>query len=291
MKRLIIVGPGRTATTSIFDSLSKDSKVSPSEVKELHYYSRGVSAYRGMNHEVKQSYDENFCIDNETQVLLEATPSYFMLSDILPNKINDKDTYVMCVLREPKDRYVSLYNHVKNKVIFNDGYTLKDYLDKSIKVTLDDIESIEEAIHYSGYYESDYAKHLLNYIEAFGKDKVIVLDYNKLNDLDYISNKLLVMNVGHVECKVGYTNQSSDYRSIIMQKYAQKIYETFEWYLNKHQKIKLFGKSLYFLINRRTVSNSSGKVNDNELDLSLRNKELKDVLKKFDYEIPEWLDK
>lgn len=267
MKNLIIIGPGRTGTTSLFRLLAKIDGVSASRQKEMHYFSRGVIAY-GEKLASAGKYLDLF--SREAVVTLEATPAYFLGSEVIPSLISKAthDPYVICVMREPYSRIRSLHQHVKNKVIFDNSLTLNEFLVKSSTVGPKEIASVEEALHYSAIFESDYARHLSNWCTKLGRDRVVILDYEKLNDSNYLFSKLGFLfgrSVSELDFNIGETNVSANVRYMFFQRLAQKANENFEVILNALPRIRGALKNIYSILNKKSSEKVTvGRVNSAE---------------------------
>ena len=154
---IIFVGPLKTATSYIYDYYLHHPNVATSApVKELFYYDdyydKGTDWY--LSH---------FSPQPEHQVTIDVSPSY-MIRDVALERIkkDNPNAKIIMTLRDPVERFSS---HVKHHI--SHGYTYSG---------LDNL-MVEHPRIVRG---SQYEKYVDQWVDAFGENNVIFLDYSEL---------------------------------------------------------------------------------------------------------------
>jgi hypothetical protein len=113
LPNLIIAGPGKTGTTSLFWYLSQHPSICPASVKEIRYFAP-ITHGDGVLPPL-ETYARHFAHCRNERYRLEASPQYFhggqplidAMRAALPNP------RVMIILRDPVDRLWSTYRSLK----------------------------------------------------------------------------------------------------------------------------------------------------------------------------------
>ncbi len=177
---LIIAGPPKTGTTSIFDWLSKHPDVCASRIKETQYFFHKVTPVNREANYIEHAldrYESLFPCDEKKQIVFEATPDYFY-SDTAFERLDEIPTLqkIVFIHRDPAERLFSEYKFHKFKTKHFGG----------------------EFREYSGYESGQFSgerfsngkttDQLKKWISKYGKEKVLVYDFNSLSDpLNFMS--------------------------------------------------------------------------------------------------------
>ncbi|WP_462174963.1 sulfotransferase family protein [Pseudoalteromonas gelatinilytica] len=177
-----VIGAAKSGTTAIYDYLKQHPEIYLPKVKEtnyFHFFDRNI-IYNGPS-----DMDEigRFSIKNKAEYLsLYNGKENYKCGDISPVYLFDKlvpkriynanpNAKIIAILREPASRAISQYNHAKRQ--------LRENLD------FEDALAVEEDRLASGYeffwaYKSAgyYFKQLKEYYDVFGKDKILVINYD-----------------------------------------------------------------------------------------------------------------
>lgn len=154
MPDFIAVGPGRTGTTWLHESL-RDHVCLP-RIKEIHffkwYYSKGLRWYA-----------QHFRTCSRNLPIGEICPSYFNFVPARERILNDlPDCKIICTLRDPVER---LYSHYK--------------LMRPLWGTRSSFE--EALVEYPDMMDAScYATHVKAWQDAFGQSRVLILFYDDL---------------------------------------------------------------------------------------------------------------
>lgn len=180
-QHLIIAGVTRAGTTSLYNYLADHPRTARSTIKEtrffldhdelkrLHRFEEGIGAY------------EKFFPDCPPDaVRLEATPDYVYrpavarrIAETLP------DAHIVVILREPIARLVSWRRYAIQNGLLDPGTTLADYIRVQFEA-----EATGEMLpqHMRALREGRYARFLTPWLETFGQDRLIVINYRDLMD-------------------------------------------------------------------------------------------------------------
>ncbi|MEM6738278.1 MAG: sulfotransferase domain-containing protein [Bacteroidota bacterium] len=170
---LVLIGPPKSGTTSVFNWLSEHSEVCTSRIKETyHFFQRdeeenGIKKFTQEDFNKYQIYFEE--CPNCSKCVIEATPEYlYSESAIGAFQQIKKPIKFLFIYRDPAER------------MFSD-YQFHRYKTKRFKGTF------EEYIGYNeGNFESkkmklgEYQKYLRKWIDAFGSDKILKMNFDDL---------------------------------------------------------------------------------------------------------------
>lgn len=216
LPNLIIAGPPKTGTTSLFDWLAKHPDVCGSIEKETAFFSDTISK-GNINCNFHQhdlvSYARLFPFYKNEKIVIEATPDYIFSKTAISQIPNlESNPLVLFIHRNPSDRIVSEYKfhkyktkrfngslnqfinqeQVRNKVDPYPFYTRWIEKTNNLKILLfDDLRDNPKKLilSLSGLLEIDGT-----YFESFdfeAKNESLALKNKRLHDLSYrISNKI-----------------------------------------------------------------------------------------------------
>lgn len=172
---LFIVGAPKAGTTFLFEKLKDHPDLFFPKIKELNHFSADIlkkrSYYKDYKIEDREKYLAFYKSAVKEKYLIDASVSYFAFPEI-PKKIKkfNPQAKIVIITRNPLDRAFSHYQMDKRM-----GYAklnFKEYLDKN-----------KFPFHYHQYIENGlYMKYLSGYIELFGRENVLVLKLEDLNN-------------------------------------------------------------------------------------------------------------
>lgn len=178
-KYLIVAGVPKAGTTSLFNYLSNHPSICGASIKETCFfldvdYPRR-SKYRfpdGM-----ESYYSLFEQCNEDSLRLEATPLY-LYSDETAARIRSmlSNVKIIIILREPIDRLYSFYRMAR--AVFTRDYTFEEYVRVQLELFREGL--ISDNRYFRALVEGKYSSYLGAYIETFGTENVIVVQFGML---------------------------------------------------------------------------------------------------------------
>lgn len=167
----MIIGAQKCGTTTLFDELNCHPELSGSKPKELHFFSKTKDWKKNL-----ESYHMHFKQDMGIKYF-EASTSYTFYPFRNLNIWDDLYDYnpemkLIYLVRNPLDRIISCYMHIY----------MRGYSD-------DDMET--EVRNRPLYLQvSKYATQITPFIEKFGIDKVMILDFDdlRMNRLSLLQN-------------------------------------------------------------------------------------------------------
>ena len=174
----MIAGVNKAGTTSLFVSLSEHPQVAPSAVKETRYF---LPARYGKTVPPVEVYDSYFDRHPETRVRLEATPSYFYGGEPLARAIDETlpvaGSSSSCGSRS---RARSRSSSTRRPGCGSrPTCSIEDYLAHAD--TLTDTDFLDPANErYFAVGGSRYADFLPGWLEVFGPDRLLVIDFDDL---------------------------------------------------------------------------------------------------------------
>ena len=149
----LCVGVEKCGTTSFYDLLAQHPHIGLSSNKETHFFS--TEWHRGV-----QWYQEKFShLDEQCQHIGEITPAYHRFPECIERiqKTLGPDIKIIFLLRDPVKRAMSHYVHdAANTLVLQNEFLFKTYL----KTT-------------------PYTPVVQDYMEAFGKENVLVLIFEE----------------------------------------------------------------------------------------------------------------
>jgi len=181
LKYCVIAGAPRSGTTSLFNYLAAHPDFCSSYVKQTNYFLRNSSS-ENQNRKASDvfdhadSYNSYFPSRSDGGICLEASPDY-IYSRSTAEMINlelGSSVLIVFILRDPVDRFVSLYNHLIHHKKIDGRLTLHEFVKLSLES--DDPSSIEHSSLESG----NYSKYVDHYVGIFGKERVAVLSFEDL---------------------------------------------------------------------------------------------------------------
>jgi len=204
----IIIGAGRSGTTTLYKYLENHPDVCFSDIKEVHYFSvedlyqRGEDYYHSF---WKQCKDENIKV---------AADTYLLIDKNAPKRIAEynPDMKIVVILRNPAERTWSSFQYAKNNGYISDN---KSFI-QSIKEEEEHILSSDITVQNNlcNLWQSKYYEHVSYWSEFFPQKNILLL---KTSDLKNNTNFLLKQLSTFLDIK----DFSSDATSITANKSAK----------------------------------------------------------------------
>ena len=171
----VIIGAGRSGTTSLVAYLQQHAKVNFSSIKEVTYFSIRNHYSRG----VKFLHD---FFEEKEDVLNATSDTYLLMDKGAPKRLYDynPEAKITVILREPSARTYSNYNFSVNH----------GYIDKSVSFL--DSQKLEDEVLIKGdiikqnnhcnFYGSLYHLHLTYWLKYFKKEQLFICTTNQLKE-------------------------------------------------------------------------------------------------------------
>lgn len=250
--RLLLIGPGRCGTTSLFGFLSTHNQLSPSRIKETNFF---TPLLLGKRLETLDTYLEFFRNKEPSNIRFEATPSYFLGGKTIADAVNKicPDSYVLIVLRNPADKFISSYNHYRTKLDVNSVLSLEEYFYLCKGFEPSDLSDVKD-IYRLSLYEGHYADRLADWVSVLGWERILLFFYEDLKRspqviVHGISDALGIDPRGFSDSGIVKTNVSSGFKNALLHRMAMRTNLVFEPFFNAHPNIKQTVKGWYGKIN------------------------------------------
>ncbi|MFI5172180.1 MAG: sulfotransferase family protein [Chitinophagales bacterium] len=168
----IIIGAGRSGTTSLYAYMDHHPEINFSITKELHYFS--IDDLYGRGEKYFHSLFKK--VDNK---IVATADTYLLIDKEAPQKIKNynPDIKIIVMLREPVARSYSNFNYSKNFGHEDDITFLQSLEKEKSRLHSNNIVDRNNLCH---FYGSLYHEHLTFWLQFFPRDQFIIL---KLDDL------------------------------------------------------------------------------------------------------------
>jgi Sulfotransferase domain len=177
---VVIIGAQRSGTTSLLRWLSARPDVARAWKKEVHYfdnhYPRGLRWYRS-----------HFAFRRAGRMNCESSP-YLLLHPLAPARVarDLPDARFIAVLRDPVERAIS--NHwLRRRNGAAQGESLDEALDREAEILASETQRLLRGevslVHMAYAYvaRGEYAPQLRRWFEAVGRDRVLVVESERLS--------------------------------------------------------------------------------------------------------------
>lgn len=182
---LLIIGAGRSGTTSVSKYLEHHAQVCFSTIKEVHYFSVDDLFKRGEKyyHSFFEHYNnEKVVVSADTYLLMD----YKAISRIKAYNPNMK---ILVMLRNPVDRAYSSYNYSVNYGYHEALASFSDCIDFEKNIEAEQDTVMQNNLGH--LYGSLYYKHLSEWLKHFPKEQFLFLTTNELKtNPDVINSKI-----------------------------------------------------------------------------------------------------
>lgn len=172
---LLIIGSGRSGTTSLYHYLDHHPEVCFSAIKEIHYFSFDDLNRRG------EKYYHRFFEDLNKKVIASAD-TYLLIDKQAPDRVKryNPDMRFMVLLRDPVERAYSSFIYSKNFGYENKKYTFHDaFVHEKQRIQDKDIIIQNNRGH---FYSGLYHEHLRDWMQYFPKEHFLLLRTDDLKN-------------------------------------------------------------------------------------------------------------
>lgn len=171
----MIIGAGKSGTTSLFQYLAQHPQVVPAKKKEVNYFS--FKQNRGLRWYLKQFPKKENC---EEKLTFDASPSYLFVAGA-PKRISQlfPKIKLIAILRDPVNRAFSDWNFFQPHSNVNRRYLLDDRnFDEAVSREIRDRDSVRFEHRYLS--RGLYAEQLKRWYTFFNPGQILLLDFETL---------------------------------------------------------------------------------------------------------------
>ncbi len=258
---LVLIGPTRTGTTSLFRYLARDqANFSPSSVKETNFFlpDRPSSAPPAAG---RSEYLTLFSPPAEGRIRLEASPLYFAaatpVTAAIRGALPGDDVRVLATLREPLERFVSLYRHVVTKRNAHEApVPFGEFSAQALSArpALGLATRAEANLH--AFNEGRYAELLAAWSASLGPDRVRAVSFEALADdelradaLEELYAWLGLADKDHLRSPYLVENRSRPVRARGVHELALRVNDGLEPLLNRAPWLRNLARAVYYAAN------------------------------------------
>lgn len=170
----IIIGAGRSGTTTLFQMMEQHPEVCFSEIKEVHYFSVPDLYGRG------ESYLHSFYKKWKNEAVVALADTYLMIDNDGISRLHtyNPEMKIIVMLRNPVDRAYSSYNYSVN---YGHHKAYINFLDSiEIENDLGEESDIVKRNNLGHFYASKYHMHLEQWLKVFKMDQVLIMTTHEL---------------------------------------------------------------------------------------------------------------
>jgi hypothetical protein len=299
-RELIIAGSNKCGTTSVFRYLASHPAVCPSVRKETGFFSRRDYIESG----AREAFRELFPDAGLGHAwLLEATPGYLDRGITVARRMRDvlENPRIMFLLRDPVDRFVSLYRSAQG-LTWSPAtvLSLDEYLRDQLRAAQADDPSAQP-LHTDGHElrKGRYANMLQEYLEVFRPEEILIAFYEDLardsrQFMQQLCRTLEIDASFYEDFEFRIENRSRFHRSPRLRTLATRTNLMLEPLLNRLPAARRYARAAYNAVNtsqkRRATLNDEQRAELNRY-FSESNTRLRDLLREHfpGLELPRWL--
>lgn len=214
----LIIGAGRSGTTTLYQYMKKHPQLCFSSYKEIHYFSFEDMYARG------PAYLGSFFKHCEGEKVLATADTYIMPAYDSHDKIKryNPDMKFIAILRDPVERAYSNFIYSLNNGYEEKGMTFLRSFEKEPERlrNLDDIVQINNLCH---FYTGKYAQHLEKWAAEFPKEQFFVTSITELKNDTERTLKNLFTFLGLEDIDVTETSVHANRAAVAKSKQLQQL--------------------------------------------------------------------
>lgn len=302
---LIIAGPPKAGTTSVFRYLAAHPDVSPSSIKEIHFFEQHLNA---IDEDALKHYESFFKSAGNEKIRLEASPRYMQGGEPIASAIHQHlpDAKIVFILREPTSRFLSRYISLITKTdrIPEHYHDLDTLVDSAIAhpQAQPDIAAPElkdEIVEY--LWQGCYAAFIQPYLDRFPKEQIGLFYFDDLNNdpksfmVDFC-RFLDIDSTFYDNFQFRIENKTRTVRFPALHKLAERTNRQLEGIQNRFPALRRAIKSIYYaILNPETSQKDSIKTDSAKVKLNgyyaPHNARLLEIVRQHSPErpVPSWL--
>lgn len=266
LPNLVIAGVNKAATTSLFTYLAHHSAVCGSSIKETNYF---MPVAFGEPLPPMETYASYFQACPTRPYRMEASPRYIFGGVKLAQSIRERlgPVRVVFVLRQPVDRMISYFKHVKRNREIPEGMSCDEYARRALeelpaalaRTGACPIDVYQESVFVRGLAQGFYADYLDQWYSVF-PDSIKVYFFEDVTDrpatvLRDACQWLEIDPSVYEHAEFTWENRSIAHRNHTIYKIGEFVNHTLEPFWRRHTRIKGLARDLYCMLNEKQVEN------------------------------------
>lgn len=265
---ILIIGAGRSGTTTIFDYFKNHSQICSSKIKEVHFFSIDELFQRGVKY-----YHNLFEPKTNSKIFASADTYLFIANKNIIQRIfeyNPKMKFIV-MLRNPVERAFSGYQYAINNGYLNKKVSFLESIFKE-KNLLEQNLPISTQNNLCNAFQSKYYFHLKRWMSIFPQENFLILKTTELKNspekiLSKISNFLKIDDFTASEFIISNSSKTVKSKKIeqILLNRDLIIRKLFRKIIPEKLKQKIFSSEIIDKIHKLNKSkNSTNKITDFE---------------------------
>ena len=306
LPNVIIAGPPKAGTTSVFRYLSAHPDVFPSSIKEVHFFTRFLDKE---NPSALTNYAEYFSGCEDETVRLEASPKYLQGGRPVAEFIHQHipNAKIAFFLREPTERFLSRYKSLmtKSELIPKKYRELNSLVDACVNhqdANPNPTNPIREHEILEYIWQGCYASFIGEFLDVFPKEQIGLFFFDELSDSPktFMSKFCNFSNIDdqfYNNFQFVIENRTRNIRFKGMHLVAEQLNRRFEGVQNRFPKFRRFIRDSYYsLLNPEIKQNQADNQQYAKEQLGKfyrpHNKALRQLLSDHypDQEYPDWIN-
>ena len=168
---ILIIGAGRSGTSTIYEYLKNHQQISFSKIKEIHFFSVDELFSRRENY-----YHNFFCPQKTTKYFASADTYLFIADTKIIRRIYDynADMKFIVMLRNPVERAFSGYQYAINNGYLSPKISFIESINNEKKLLENNLSIIEQN-NLCNAYQSLYFFHIKRWLSIFPKENFLFL--------------------------------------------------------------------------------------------------------------------
>lgn len=247
---LLLAGPTRTGTTTLFRHLAASDVFCASFHKETDYF---LHVLRQSQAPAVEEYRRLFT--GGEGVCLEASPLYFAIGTPIATQIAalPGDVKVLLTFREPVDRFRSLLTHVQTKRNVDAPPTAAAFVEDALAAMSAPVDPNDE--NRLAFREGCYREQLAQWVQALGAGRVRVVFFESLSARPEHTLRALHdwLGCSDLPLSLSQENASREVRGRRLHAWAMRLNHALEPLLNRLQLLRAVLRTVYYRFNGRRV--------------------------------------
>lgn len=260
---LILAGPTRTGTTTLFRHLAASSRVCASFHKETDYFLQCLRQSRAAS---AAEYRRLFVAGDG--VCLEGSPLYFAFGAAIAQPVAalPGEVKVLLTFREPVERFRSLLTHVQTKRNLASPPPAAAFVDDALRAM--DLPADPGNENSIAFREGCYRELLAEWIAALGSERVRVVFFESLSAQPEATLAALHawLGVSELPLSLSQENASRDVRGRRLHALAMRLNHALEPLLNRVQPLRAWLRRLYYGLNGKAPADPLPAASARRLD-------------------------
>jgi hypothetical protein len=179
---LILVGTTRGGSTALYKYLEPHPDVAVTYPKEVGFFLDDdlkflqPAAFRNSN-DLKEYLSFFRPKQNSPKIYFDASPNYLYspgaakkIKEMIPNAL------ILMVLRDPVERFISWFKYAKQQSLIPQDMTMEGFFDRQS----DSGATSRESFVYQALDQGRYSKYLVQYLDAFPKEQILISFFEEL---------------------------------------------------------------------------------------------------------------